>query len=200
MSMDPFDLNSFWQYLSEILRQLDRHRSTDNIGLAEQLLIRAEDCQSVLRAVLGRVTPIAAGNQLVQDIELLLSVLGDHCNHISEWTLRQDSEHPRLAGGMCPVTQPCYARQGRPQYDIKEDLESLLELGFNFRQIAEIFGVSERTIRWRRMFFGLPVGNNYSTISDDDLDFTISNILQVRCSIVHTWCDDTHYQWFSLTG
>ena len=104
MSMDPFDLNSFWQYLSEILRQIDRHRSTDNIGLAKQLLIRAEDCQSVLRAVLGRVTPIAAGSQLVQDFELLLSVLGDHCNHISEWTLRQDSVHPRLAGGMCPVT------------------------------------------------------------------------------------------------
>ena len=31
------------------------------------------------------------------------------------------------------------------------------------------------------MFFGLPVGNNYSAISDDDLDFIIHDILQVRC-------------------
>lgn len=124
------------------------------------------------------MAPIAAGSQLVEDIELLLSVLGGHCNHIREWSLRQDLEHPRLAGGTCPVTQLCYMRQGRPPYDIKEDLESLLELGFNFQQIAEIFGVSKRTVRRRRMFFGLPVGNKYSTTSDDDLNFTI-NILQV---------------------
>lgn len=138
------------------------------------------------------MAPIAAGSQLVEDIEVLLNVLGDHCNHICEWTLRQDLQHPRLAGGSCPVMQPCYMRQGRPQYDIKEDLESLLELGFNFRQIAEIIGVSERTVRQQRMFFGLPVGNNYSSISDDDLDFTI-NILQVSRggSLVHT---DTHCQ------
>ena len=55
--MDTFNLNSFWQYVSDILRQLDCHHSTDNIGLAE--LIRA-DCQSILTAVLGRVAPIAA--------------------------------------------------------------------------------------------------------------------------------------------
>ena len=123
--MDPLDLNSFWQYLSEILRQLDQHHSTDNMGLDEQLMIRAEDCQSVLRAVLGRVAPIAAGSQLVEDIELLLRVLGDHCDYLSEWTLRRDREHPRLADSTCPVAQPRYMRQGRPPYVIKkEDLES----------------------------------------------------------------------------
>ena len=71
-------------------------------------------------------------------------------------------------------------RQGRPPYDIrKEDLESLLELGFNFVQISAILGVSERTIRRRRMLFGLPVGSNFSPISDDDLDLVIGSILQL---------------------
>ena len=50
--MEPFDLDRCWQHLSEVLRQLDRHHSTDNVGLAEQLLIRTEDCQGVLRAIL----------------------------------------------------------------------------------------------------------------------------------------------------
>ena len=45
--MKPFDLDRFWQHLSEVLHQLDRRHNTDNIGPAEQLLIRAEDCQGV---------------------------------------------------------------------------------------------------------------------------------------------------------
>ena len=93
--MDPFDLNSFWRYLSDILRQLDRHHSTDNQGLAEQLLIRAEDCQGVLRAVLGRVLDVSADCPLVNDLENLSTVLSVHCNHIVEWTLRQDLQYPR---------------------------------------------------------------------------------------------------------
>lgn len=142
------DLNSFWQYLSDILRQLDRHHSTDNIGLAEQVPIRAEDCQSVLRAVLGCVAPIPAGSQLVEDIELLLNVLGDHCNHICEWTLRQNLQYPRFAGGSCPVMQPCYMRQGRPHYNIKEDLKSLLELGFK-QAAKDVFWSSS----WKQLQF-----------------------------------------------
>lgn len=56
--MEPFDLNRFWQHLLEVLRQLECHHNTDNIGVAEQLLIQAEDCQSVLRAVIGRVADV----------------------------------------------------------------------------------------------------------------------------------------------
>ena len=77
LGMDHFDLDTFWQYLSNILVQLDRHHCTDNVGLAEQLLIRAEGCQSVLRAVLGRVSE-NSGGQLAEDIEVLLYVLGSH--------------------------------------------------------------------------------------------------------------------------
>ena len=69
--MDHFDLDTFWNYLSDILVQLEHHHCTDNVGLAQQLLIRAEGCQSVLRAVLGRVS----GRQLIDDIEVLLHVL-----------------------------------------------------------------------------------------------------------------------------
>ena len=133
--------------VSEILRQLDRHQSTDNITLAKQLLIRAEDRQSVLRAVLGRVAPIGAGSQLVEDIELLHCVLGDHIN---EWTLRQVLEHPRLVQGTYMPSDTTVLHE-IPHYDIKEDLESLLELGFNFCPNAEILGYlkgPEKDVFW----------------------------------------------------
>lgn len=177
-----FDLDRIWQYLSEVLHQLERHHYSDNIALTEQLLMRADDCQTFLRAVLGRVSEVPDQNSLVADIEVLIGVLGAHCAHLTEWTLRQDIDHPRLPTGTCPVMlQRDHVGPGCPSFDIKKgDLESLMEIGFNFRQIAGIVGVSERTIRRRRALYGLPVGNNYSSISDGDLDFIITNILQVR--------------------
>ena len=183
--MEPFNLDRFWQHLSEVLRQLDRHHNTDNIGLAEQLLIRAEDCQSVLRAILGRISDVMPRGQLVEDIEVLLNVLSRHCDHILEWTLREDADHPRLVGATRPITRE-YCGRGRPPHEIrKEALEALLELGFNYRQVGTILGVSERTVRRRRIVFGLPVGpSSYSTISDGDLDFIINNVLQVSYNCV----------------
>ena len=176
-----FDLDRFWQYLTDVLRQLERHHHSDNIALAEQLLMRAEDCQTFLRAVLGRVSEASGQNSLIADIEVLIGLLGTHCAHLMEWTLRQDTDYPRLPTGTCPVTRQGHHGPGRRPFDIrKEDLESLMEIGFNFRQISRIVGVSERTIRRRRALYGLPVGNNYSSISDGDLDFTITNILQVN--------------------
>ena len=61
-------------------------------------------------------------------------------------------------------------------------MEALIEAGFNFRQMATIIGVSERTIRRRREFFGLPVGDNFSDISDHELDVIVAGILQVSSS------------------
>ena len=176
-----FDLDRFWQYLTDILRQLERHHYSDNTALAEQLLMRADDCQTFLRAVWGRVSELTGQNSLIADIESLIGLLGEHCAHLREWTLRQEAECLRLPTGTCTIAPYHSVGPGRPPFDIKkEDLESLMEIGLNFRQISRIVGVSERTIRRRRAQYGLPVGNNYSSISDGDLDFVIANILQVR--------------------
>ncbi len=73
--------------------------------------------------------------------------------------------------------------RGRPTFQVsRQPLEGLLELGFNFRQIAELIGVSERTIRRRRELYGLPIENTYSNISDEELDGIVADILQVGCA------------------
>ena len=44
------DLNSFWPTVMSICAQLEHHYNTDDVSLAEQLILRAEECTSVLRA------------------------------------------------------------------------------------------------------------------------------------------------------
>lgn len=48
-------LDEFWNQLRHVFRQCERHYATEDVHLAEQLLIRVEECESVLRALLGRM-------------------------------------------------------------------------------------------------------------------------------------------------
>ena len=67
---------------------------------------------------------------------------------------------------------------GRPKFNIqRERLEFLVEQGFNSPAIAGILGVSLRTIERRQQEFGIKQMATYSTISEQDLDNMIENIL-----------------------
>ena len=177
------DLDSFWQHTSSVCGQIQRHFDTDNLSLAEQLAISADDCSSVVRAILGRAyeqTP--ADTVFISDLEALLSHLVTHSQHFQEWTMQaQPSNYPPLtqfSRGVCQTDTPG-PHSGRPSYQIsKEDRESLIEIGFTFRQIGHILGLSERTVRRRWELFGLPIGaSHYSSISDTELDTVVNGIL-----------------------
>jgi len=176
------DLNSFWPMVRSICAQLERHYNTDDLRLAERLILRAEECTSVLRAIYGRVFEVLPGSGILHDILFVIGELQNYCQHYSEWTLRDERDHPRL-----PIQPDCPVQHtsgpGRPSFVLQRaDVEALIEAGFNFRQMATILGVSERTIRRRREFFGLPVGDNFSDISDHELDVIVAGILQVSSS------------------
>ena len=47
-----------------------------------------------------------------------------------------------------------------------------------------MFGVSEQTVGRKRETFGLPIGDNFSNMSDAELDSVIANILQVNKKMV----------------
>ena len=67
---------------------------------------------------------------------------------------------------------------GRPAYSItKEQIEELRETGLTWCSIAELLGVSERTLQRRRIEFGIQP--NFSEISDHDLDNHIRDILRL---------------------
>ena len=57
-------------------------------------------------------------------------------------------------------------------------LAGLRALNFTWKAIAEMLGVSEKTVRRRRMESSLPVcENNFSSITDEELDIVISSVL-----------------------
>ena len=64
--------------------------------------------------------------------------------------------------------------RGRPfLFVTKDQIETLMEFGYTYTKIAGMFGVSERTLLRRRIELGLPIGRNYTAISDNDLDDSI---------------------------
>ena len=67
----------------------------------------------------------------------------------------------------------------------KVQIETLIELGYNYGTIARMFGVSERTLLRRRVQYDLPIGLTFTSITDNDLDVTVSCMLRV-CP--HNYC------------
>ncbi len=66
---------------------------------------------------------------------------------------------------------------GRPSFKIPvEQLQYLIENGFSVPELAEIIGVSIRTVRRRMSDFGLSIRAQYSLITDTELDALVSEI------------------------
>ena len=78
------DLDMFWPRVISICSQLERHYNTDDLSLAEQLVLRAEECTSVLRAIYGRVSEALPGSGILHDILFVIGELQNYCTHYSE--------------------------------------------------------------------------------------------------------------------
>ena len=97
----------------------------------------------------------------------------------------------------CPVRHN--GLRGRPAYMLsKVQIETLIELGYNYGTIARMFGVSERTLLRRRVQYDLPIGLTFTSITDNDLDVTVSCMLRVcprnYCLYCITSCACTYTQ------
>lgn len=67
--------------------------------------------------------------------------------------------------------------RGRPKMRISEEqINSLLELSFQVPTIADLLGVSIRTVRWRMEEINVSVRASYSNLSDEQLDGIVSEI------------------------
>ena len=68
-------------------------------------------------------------------------------------------------------------RRGRPRYEVtKEQLEFFVERRFSVSEMASLLNVSPRTVERRLNEFGLSLRNNYSDISDENLDNVVQEI------------------------
>lgn len=103
------DLNSFWPMVRSICAQVERHYNTDDLRLAERLILRAEECTNVLRAIYGRFFEVLPGSGILHDILFVIGELQNYCQHYSEWTLRNERDHPRL-----PIQHDCPVQHTSP--------------------------------------------------------------------------------------
>ena len=70
-------------------------------------------------------------------------------------------------------------RVGRPRFEVsRAQLEYLLQNGFSGTQIAEMLAISLSTVRQRMRAFNLSVKDLYSSLSEEELDSTLQNILR----------------------
>lgn len=77
---------------------------------------------------------------------------------------------------------------GRPAISISEEqLTYLMDNNFTVPQIANMLGVSVRTVRRRMTDHGLSIRSHYSILSDQDLDIIVGEIQQQfpRCGNRH---------------
>lgn len=66
---------------------------------------------------------------------------------------------------------------GRPKYVVcPQQLQSLLKMSLPVSTIAEILGVSERTVKRRMHENGLSVMQYYSNVTDDELDNLVRSV------------------------
>ena len=178
------DLPNFFTSLSSHWEQLQRHYFTDDLGLAERLVERSEECAEVLRSIHGRVhervsSPPMPGIlvSVLDDLCTVLTALSEFMGHYEDIVERELSCIPSITGS-CPVQQS--GSVGRPRYVVDEQqIEAMIELGCNYERMAAILGISSRTLRRRRSEYGFCMGRNYTDISDGELDHLISSILRV---------------------
>lgn len=75
-----------------------------------------------------------------------------------------------------PTTES--GKVGRPAFIIPvEHIEFLISCGFKLQQMADLFGVSKRTMSRRLSESGLSLANKFSTVDDNDLDKKVEEIL-----------------------
>ena len=116
---------------------------------------------------------------VIQDVSQLIAILHEFAHFYSERAMEVEdlSSGPDLLLP-CPVTRT--GAPGRPTIIISQaHIETLVEMGFNYRTIARMFGVSHRTLLRRRSEHGLPVGHSFTDITDADLDAAVRSISQV---------------------
>ena len=116
--------------------------------------------------------------------ELLVEELLDgHSFDAAGALLRAAIQNLRMVQTETQATPPLFppttytGHVGRPKFDVPQhQLATLLESGFTCPQIASIVGFSLSTVRQRMAEFGLSVSDQYSHISNDDLDMLVRGI------------------------
>ena len=164
------EISAYLTIGKDLFKEMKRSKFTCNEDYADILCSRSSAYVEGLATITGNpVWP-----QEVKD---------DSCSLIIQFQEIRAEYEQRLNGLDSETTQYRCPEEstgrGRPKYVIPvNQLVELRSLNFSWKEIAKMLGVSEKTILRRRCEYCLPIGeDSYTTISDRELDDTISSIL-----------------------
>ena len=165
------DILLYLRHGFSIFEELNRNSFTNDSNVAEILIIRCEEFVCGLSLLYRLVQWPVDIKQYFQEVMALFQ------ERISRILERLNIEE----GGnySCPKIND-NGGIGRPKFLItKEQIDGLRSLHFSWKKIAEMLGVSERTVRRRRQEFDMAIGNSvtFSEIDDDELDIFVRHIL-----------------------
>lgn len=160
-----------------VYEELHRNIFTQDATTAEVLIIRSEEYVCGLSMLYRlRTWPQEINDGFTAVIMLFQEEVG---RLLMQLNINNDNDSPQY---VCPMeaSENNSACSGRPRFSIPgEQIDGLRRLHFTWKKIAEMLGVSERTVRRRRQELGQEIGQtvSYSDIDDGDLDTHIQHIL-----------------------
>ncbi len=173
MAADVDELQNFVCAIDSLFNQCRRSQcNRDPIG-SEHCKNKMEDYILIVVAMKAAVDEnTAANSSLGVLLDNLIAAMERELEKLAEVVDSCPTEEVRNVISLLPSTG------GRPAYNItKVQIEQLRETGLKWCSIAELLGVSERTLQRRRIEFGIEP--NFSEISDHELDNHIREILQL---------------------
>jgi hypothetical protein len=93
--------------------------------------------------------------------------------------LLQDIEEIQQAGALPSSPNTVATSFGRPRFEIpSQQISLLIESQFTAPQIADLIGISVRTLYRRMSLYGLSIRSTYSELTDQELDDITSDVHQ----------------------
>ena len=183
------NIEGFFVSLGRLLESTEGQRNTASSDTAEFFSHRLRENERTVVTLILRIEE-AFPNEVgvISDLNELVFIMNELSRDFDR--IVEDSERftftasSSLNGRLSAVARNKLV--GRPRLQIlQEQLQALHnDAGFRWADIGRILGISERTLRRRRHEFGLPVGvgEDFSDISNDDLNEYVREILEVTPS------------------
>jgi hypothetical protein len=171
------EYDSIVEYLTNgfaLFEELNRNAFTGDPDIAELITVR---CQEFVCGLSLLYRSLRWPEEIKRGFEAVIALFQERISRILERFDLSDNENCRYS---CPINENARRYAGRPRFLItKEQLEGLRSIHFSWRKIAEMLGVSERTVRRRRQELEMTIGQSlsYSEIEDGELDIFVGQVL-----------------------
>lgn len=182
---DNVNIENFLNELPSLISQARRQVFATNINVCEFWCRRLEYCLQFLIIFGRRIIDVGCEN--FDGIVSLLDIIVEEIQSLKQRFERilEENVTSELQQNICPTnsTESCW---GRPRKDVvQSDVEDLFDIYRNWNDVAKCIGVSTKTLRRRRIQFGVHIPEKsgprgyYSKISHADLCEVVQEVLNV---------------------